>query len=180
MDLALIASTLSEDVSDLVTLYRSPRITVRYDMVILQIPNFKIFQEVHRSVPVGYFSNYKSNSFMLSTGYTFRIILYTFGQGTAREKYLSAYVELLSTDNSNTPADPFRGVITFVTIDQSGKKDHQTKSVKTRYQKPLLKESLPFGINELLPLDMLKNESTLLVKNQLIIALAIRYDNKVL
>lgn len=162
------------------TLYQSPRITVKDDMVILQIPNFRIFQEVHRQISIGFFSNYKSKVFTLSTGYTFRIIVYTCGLGTARENYLSVYVQLLPNYKNYTFSHSFRGVITFVVIDQSGKAEHHSKSIRTGFHKPLLSESLPYGIRELLPLEKLVPESAFIFGDQLILGVALRYNENVL
>ena len=107
------------------------------------------------------------------------MVFYSRGNGIARDKYLSAYVELLPSNDNDIPTRPFRGVITFVVIDQSGKANHQSKSIKACFQKYQPKANQAYGISELLPLDILKNQSTLLVKDQLIIGVAIRYNQNV-
>ena len=174
----------SRESSNLYVLYNSPRLTLKGDMVILQLPNFDLFQKVHRYADdKTTFSNYTSRPFTLSSGYNFRLIVYTYGHGMVRGKYMSAYIQMGRSDD-HTLIYPFYGVITFVIFDQSGEEPkHISKSIRTpsgtnaSFDKPQSCLNIAYGIEDMVPLDCL-NERSIVYDNVLLMGVAIRYNKK--
>ena len=170
-------------------LHDSHRITpVNNDMVLLHIPNFSLLKKLHALSPTAHFRSIVTKHFTLSGGYNFRLRIFTNGSGDSKGKFMSAYVQMRRNNYRKDINYPFRGVITFVVIDQSSHGDHVKKSIRASgnnlsFQQPQSVYNTENGVEALISHEQLYNdnihETAYLQKDMLILGVAIRYNEKV-
>lgn len=167
-------------------LFATPRLFgPQNDGVLLHVPNFKQFLRLHKYSPTFHFRSLRSDVFTLSTGHMFRLRVFTYGTGQYRGTHLAAFVQMKKSTNQQVEY-PFRGVITFVVIDQSGNCKHVNHSIRASgenpcFQKPITEYNNENGVIKLVSLQRLIKCDQMYVKNnQLIMGVAIRYNENVI
>jgi len=202
-EMIIALSLFIRKITFLNSILESHRIKTKNDMVIWQIPNFETVYEINKS---SIMACIVSEPFTLSSGYNFRLKLFTYGARSVRGEYMSLYVQLGLSDSVGYP---FRGVFTFVVIDQTGggggggegeggegekekEKDgedaiqHHSLSIKASgsnnsFQRPLEGEfNEENGIAKLISHDKLFSTQRYIHNNVLILGVSMRYDDRVL
>lgn len=108
----------------------------------------------------------------------------------SRNNFLSVFVQMGANEASKNIDYPFRGVITFVVIDQSGNNRHINKSIRASglnasFQEPTTKFNTENGVEQMISHQNLSNQSTtqtdprFVEKDLLILGVAIRYNKNV-
>jgi hypothetical protein len=172
---SLVASV--EKAAYLNLLFRSHRIKQKDDMILWRIPNYALFSKLSRLSNIKQFRSITSPVFVLPLGHSFRIKLFADGAGKSRGTHLSVYVQMVSTDDHNV-VYPFRGVLSFVVIDQTSGGWHQSSSIKASgnnpcFQQPTAQFNQENGVEALAPRGLL------VFKDTLILGVSIRYNTHV-
>ena len=148
------------------TLYKSPKITVKGDIILFQLPNFHLFQQMHRNAKHKQFTHYHSEPFEIITGYKFILLIFTNGCGAAKGKSLSIYLQLMKSENDAWLTYPFRGILTFVLLDKSTSRgDHHCRSFLARgtnksFEKPTSEYNKAHGLENYLSLKTLEEKKS--------------------
>ena len=158
-------------------LFRSHRVEQKDDMILWRIPNYEVFSKLSRLSNIKQFRSITSPVFVLPRGYKFRIKLFADGAGKSRGLNLSVYVQMVSTYDQNV-VYPFRGVLTFVVIDQTSGGLHQSSSIKASgnnpcFQQPMTQANPENGVEALVP------RGVLVFKDTLILGVSMRYNSRV-
>ena len=184
---------LTQKTSYLNAVLGSSRIEQKGDMVVWNIPNYEIISELNRLSDVKQFRSITSPVFTIPGGYRFRLKLFGFGAGKSRGTHISVYVQMVSTSGAGKQVVyPFRGVITFVVIDQSTNGQHASTSIKASggnpsFQKPRTEVNPENGVEMLAPLESLRapdplgdsDSKALVLNDTLILGVSIRYNELV-
>lgn len=171
-------------------IYRAQRIIQSHDMVIWQIGNFSMHHQLHKMSEIPEFRNIASEIFTLPNGYKFRLKLFANGVGNSRGKYVSVYLQMVATEATEV-IYPFRGVLTFVVVDQSTNGKHISTSIRASganpsFQKPTSQFNPENGLTTLVEHESLganRTEDALapafICKNALTVGVSIRYNKNV-
>ena len=167
---------------ELEILYKSPKITVKGDVILLEMPNFQLFQQVHRNAKNQQFTHYSSRPFDIITGYKFRLLIFTNGYGAAKDKSISIYLQLMKSEDDSWLTYPFNGILTFAILDKSeGGTEHHWKRIIARgtkkfFQKQTSENNPVYGVENFLSLNTLEEKRGSFIRNNtIVVAIAIRY-----
>ncbi len=105
------------------TILRAPQIKFKEDKVLWQIPNFEAIRQMNKLSKTPKFQSIVSEPFTLTNGFMFRLRLFANGAGKSKGIFLSLYVQMGASGKRL-----FRGVVTFVMMDQSSFGKHCGKS----------------------------------------------------
>jgi hypothetical protein len=159
-------------------LFRSPRIEQQADMVLWRIPNYTVLTQLHELSTVNQFRSLVSPVFTLPLGYKFRLRLFMNGVGESRGVHISVYVQMVCSDDVNVEY-PFRGVITFVLIDQTSGGQHLNTSIKASgnnvsFQKPKTSVNPENGVRAF------ASRGSLVFTDTIVLGVAIRFNKLVI
>ena len=186
-----LASNLLMRLRFLNSLFRSQEIIQKDNMVIWRIGNFSKLHRFNKVSDNPQLHGLISSEFILNSGYKFKLKIFPNGNGKSTGNYLSLYLQMGPTPDDDVDVTyPFRGVITFVVVDQSTNQQHYTTSIKAsgynkRFYKPSLKFNPEYGLQQLINQDILWNKHnnssapTFVVNDILVLGVSIQFCNKV-